>query len=140
MTFNPDLNKQAQEVIFSHKTKKTSHPSLNINNNSVQQVPFQKRLGVHLGGKLYFREYLQNMFKKINKTISLLRKQQNNLPRAPLVTIYKLFVRMYLDYGDILNDQTFNNSFHERLDSIQYNAALAIKGAIRGSSREKIYQ
>ena len=64
MTFNPDLNKQAQEVIFSHKTKKTSHPSLNINNNSVQQVPFQKRLGVHLGGKLYFREYLQNMFKK----------------------------------------------------------------------------
>ena len=78
--------------------------------------------------------------KKINKTISLLRKQQNNLPRAPLVTIYKLFVRMYLDYGDILNDQTFNNSFHERLESIQYNAALAIKGAIRGSSREKIYQ
>ena len=29
---------------------------------------------------------------------------------------------------------------HERLESIQYNAALAITGAIRGSSREKVYQ
>ena len=87
-----------------------------------------------------FREHLQNMFKKINKTISLLHKLQNNLPRAPLVTIYKLFVRSHLDYGDNLYDQTFNNSFHERLESIQYNAALALTGTISGSSREKLYQ
>ena len=97
-------------------------------------------MGVYLDGKLDFREHLQNMFKKINKTISLLRKLQNNLPRAPLITIYKSFVRPHLDYGDILYDQTFNNSFHERLESIQYNAALAITGAVRGSSREKLYQ
>ena len=32
----------------------------------------------------------------------------------------------HLDYGDILCDQTFNNSFHENLESIQYNAAVAI--------------
>ena len=87
-----------------------------------------------------FREHLQNMFNRINKTISLLRKLPNNFPRAPLLTIYKSFIRPHLDYGDILYDQTFNNSFHERLKSIQYNAALAITGAIRGSSREKLYQ
>ena len=73
--------------------------------------------------------------KKISKTISLLRKLQNNLPRAPLVTIYKSFVRPHLDYGDILYDQIFINSFHERLESIQYNAALEITGAIKGNSR-----
>ena len=134
--FNPDPNKDAREVIFSCKIKKTSHPPLNFNNNSVQQVKFQKHLGVYLVGKLDFPELLQNMFKKINKTISLLHKLQNNLPSAPLVT----FVRPHLDYGDILHDQTFNNSFHERLESIQYNAVLAITGAIRGSSREKLYQ
>ena len=104
MTFNPDPKKQAQEVIFSRKTKKTSHPPLNFNNNTVQQVQFQKHLGVYLDGKLDFREHVQNMFKKINKRISLLRKLQNNLPRAPLVTIYKSFVRPHLDYGDILYD------------------------------------
>ena len=80
------------------------------------------------------------MFKKINKAISLLRKLQNNLPRAPLVTIYKSFVRPHLDYRDILYDQTFNNSFHERLESIQYNAALAITGSTRDSPRENVYQ
>ena len=31
-----------------------------------------------------------------------------------------------VDYGDILYDQTFNNSFDERLESIQCNAALTI--------------
>ena len=42
--------------------------------------------------------------------------------------------------GDILYDQTFNLSFHQNLESIQYTACLAITGAIRGNSREKIYQ
>ena len=38
MTFNPDPNKKAQEVIFSRKTKKIPHPPLNFSNNSVQRV------------------------------------------------------------------------------------------------------
>ena len=32
MGFNPDPNKQAQEVIFSRKLNKPNHPSLNFNN------------------------------------------------------------------------------------------------------------
>ena len=64
MTINPDPKKQAQKVIFSRKTKKTSHPPLNFNNNTVQQVQFQKHLGVYLDGKLDFPEHLQNMLKK----------------------------------------------------------------------------
>ena len=77
---------------------------------------------------------------KVNKTIGLLRKLQNILPREPLLTIYKSFVRPHLDYGDVIYDQHYNNSFHQKLESIQYNAALAITGAIRGSSREKLDQ
>ena len=140
ITFNTDPNKQAQEVIFSRKIKKTSHPPLNFYNNSLKQIQFQKQLGVYLGSKLDFREHLQNIFKKVHKTISLLRKLQNNLPRAPLVTIYKFFIKPHLDCGNILYDQTLNNSFPEKLELIQYNAALAITGAIRGSSKEKFYQ
>ena len=130
MTFNPDPNKQAQEDIFSRKISKTSHSPLTFNNNSVKQVQFQKQLVAYLDSRLDFREHLQNMFNRINKTISLLRKLPNNFPRAPLLIIYKSFIRRHLDYGDILYDQTFNNSFHERLESIQYHAALAITGAI----------
>ena len=32
------------------------------------------------------------------------------------------------------------NSFYEKLESIQYKAALAITGAMQGTSRDKIYQ
>ena len=44
------------------------------------------------------------------------------------------FLRPHLDYGDVVFDQAFNNSFYQRLETIQYNAALAISGAIRGTS------
>ena len=58
--------------------------------------------------------------------LRLLRKLQNNVPRAPLLTTYKSFIRSNLDYGDLLYDQVFNNSFHERLELIQKNSAHAI--------------
>ena len=46
MSFNPDLNKQAQEVIFSRKLKKVCHPPLRFNNNNVSQASSQKYLGL----------------------------------------------------------------------------------------------
>ena len=102
MSFNPDPSKQAQEVIFSRKTQKTCHPSIYFNNKSVKQVPSQKNLGLILDNKLNFQEHLQNILNKVNKFIELLRKLQNILPREPLLTIYKSFVRPHLYYGDIL--------------------------------------
>ena len=70
---------------------------------------------------------------KVNKTIGLLRKLQNILPRSALLTIYKSFIRPHLDYGDIIYDQAYNASFHQKLELLQYNACLAITGAIRGT-------
>ena len=69
-----------------------------------------------------------------------MRKLQIVPPRITLATIYKTFVRPHLDYGNILYDQAFNNLFQDRLESIQYNVALAITGAIRATSRKKLYQ
>ena len=57
-----------------------------------------------------------------------------------MITICKAFVRPHLDYGDILYDQAHNKSFHQNLKKMQYNACIAITGAIRGTSKEKIYQ
>ena len=69
-----------------------------------------------------------------------MRKLRTILPRPNLLTIYKAFIRPHLDYGDSIYDQAYNDSFHQKLESIQYNAALAITGAIRGTSTEKLYQ
>ena len=72
--------------------------------------------------------------------MGLLRKLHNILPRLVLLTIYKNFTRPHLDYGDIIYDQAYNTSFHQKLELLQYNACLAITGAIRGTSREKLYE
>ena len=139
ITSNPDRSKQAQEI-KTKKSKKATRPPLLFNNNNVSQVNSQKHLWVILDVKLTFEEHLKNVFNKTNKTIRLLRKLSNLLLRQALVTIYKEFVRPHLDYGDVLCDKAFNNSFHAKIESIQYNARLAITGAIRTSSREKVYK
>ena len=59
--------------------------------------------------------------------------------RLVLITMYKALVGPHLDYGDIIYDEAYNETFHQKLESIQYNACLALSGAIRGSSREKLY-
>ena len=61
MTFNPDRSKQAQEIIFSRKLKKVTHPPLLFNNNSVSQVNSQTHLEVILVVKLTFEEHLKNV-------------------------------------------------------------------------------
>ena len=118
MSFNPDPNKQAQKVIFSRKLKKVCHPPLRFNNNNVSQASSQKHLGLTLDNRLTFDEHLTSVSNKISKTIGLLRKLQNILPRPALLTIYKCFIRPHLDYGDIIYDQAYNSSFHQKLESI----------------------
>ena len=140
MNFNPNPSKQAQEIIFSRKLQKTNHNQVYFNHNSVKQVPFQKHLAMYFDTKLNFQEHLNNILSQVNKTIGLLWKLQAFLPRRSLVTVYKAFIRPHLDYEYIIYDQTYNESFHQKMELIQYNAALAIAGAMRGTSREKLYQ
>ena len=85
MIFNSHATKQAQEVIFSRKIKKTTHPPLVFNNAIVSQTNSQKHLGVTLDLKLTLE--CLNVFKTVNTTIGLIRKLQNVLPRIYLVTI-----------------------------------------------------
>ena len=47
-------------------------------------------------------------------------------------------MRPYLVLRDIIFDQTFNDSFHQKIESVQFDAALAITRTIRGTSKEKL--
>ena len=62
------------------------------------------------------------------------------MPRKLLVTVYKYFIKPHLIYGDIIYDEAYSATFHRKLESIQYNAALAITVAIQVTSKEKLYQ
>ena len=63
-----------------------------------------------------------------------------NLSRNSLLTIYKTFVRPILDYADIIYDKPVAESFKDKLERVQYNAALVITGTVKGTSRDRIYR
>ena len=76
MSFNPDINKQAQEAIFSRKLQKSNHLSLTFNGTSVTQFEIQRHFEMFMDLKLDFKEHIQKVPNKVIKTIGLLRKLQ----------------------------------------------------------------
>ena len=53
-------------------------------------------------------EHLQNVLKKVSRTIDFLRNLQNNLPRFSLVIIYKSLIRQHLDMEIFYATQRFS--------------------------------
>ena len=140
MIFNPDASKQAQEIVFSRKANASNHATVYFNNVPVIRDNIQKHLGLFLDSKLSFFDHINEKIKKATKGVNVIRKMNLLLPRSSLLTIYKSFVRPHLDYGDVIYDQPNNSRLSDKIESVQYNAALAITGAIRGTSKEKLYQ
>ena len=86
-----------------------------FNNIPVSSTSVHKHLVMLLDDKLSYEHHLKSVLNKVKKT-------------------------MATDYGDIVYGRAFNESFHKYLEFIQYNAAIAITGAIRGTSSEKRFQ
>ena len=131
MSLNPDVSKQAQEVIVSKRTQKLFHPTALVGNTPVQCSTIQKHAGVYLDEKLNFNSHITEKTGKANKGIGVIKKLFKSLPIMVLLTIYKSFVRSHLDYGEIVYDRPNSESFISKHKQIQYNAALAIIRAIK---------
>ena len=95
MKFNPNHTKQAQEIIFSRKKTVSIHPVVYFNIARVRFTTTHKHLGMILVSRLSYKNYLQSVFSRVNKTIGLSTKRQSTLPRKSLVTIYKSFIRSH---------------------------------------------
>ena len=81
---------------------KSSQPSGYFNNIPANSTSVHKHLGMLVDDKLSYEHYLKFVLNKIKKTIGLLRKFQQILPKQSLITIYKSFIRPQLDYDDIV--------------------------------------
>ena len=119
MSFNPDLSKQAKEVIFSRKASRIDNPVVTFNNSPVARIPCQKHLGLYLDERLNFSHYIKEKISKACKGIGAIRKLHYILPRHSRLTIYKSFIRPHLDYGDTIYDQPNSN----KLEAVLNNAA-----------------
>ena len=123
MVFNPDITKQAIEIIFSCKNKKTDHPELAFNGIPIAREPFTKHLGVYLDSGLNFVKHIKEQVVKAMKVLSLLKYVDRNV----LDLSYKMYVRPHLDYGDVIyHNQRID--VMNLIERVQYKAALIVSG------------
>ena len=73
MVFNPNITKQAIEVIFSDKKKKPEHPSLELNGVPVARHHHTKHFGIYLHSGLNFSKHVSEAILKAQKGVSLLK-------------------------------------------------------------------
>ena len=125
---------------FSRKSNASNltYPSVKLNNINITRCFHQKHLGIVLDSKSNFNIHFAQKIKKCNKLIGLMKRLSINLPRDALLTIYQLFIRPHLDYGDVLYDNPNNENFQSKSEKVQYRACLAIIGTIKGTSRETL--
>ena len=139
MKFNPDITKQAIEVIFSCKTTtKPDHPPISFNNIPVSRESSANHLGIILDEKLKFRKHVDEKVKTANKGLGILRYLKKYANRKVLDKMYKMYVRPHLEYGDVVfHGQTKESC--DRIESVQYRAALIVSGCWKGTNRIKLY-
>ena len=89
------------------------------------------------------QSHIKEASQKARRGIGIIKFLSKYVSRDVLDQIYKLYVRPHLDYGDIVYhkyDPQMHLNFTQRLERTQYCAALAVTGAWRGTSRERLYQ
>ena len=152
MVFNPDLTKQAVEVLFSKKRKPTQLDELSFNNIPVKKVSETKHLGMILDSKLKFTTHIEEKIKKARQELGVMKWIKKWVTIETLEQYYKSWVRPHLEYGDLVYDRANRegkNAFSDRrsnednsvhIESIQFQAATICTGAWRTSSIEKVYE
>ena len=130
------------------KYNRSNHPQLTFNGSTVATVTEQKHLGLTLAPGLSFEKHLSEKIIKAKKNIGIFKHLSKFLPLRTLDQMYKTLVRSHLDYCDVIyhvpsitHPPTLGRTLSsqmEKVENIQYQAALAITGAWQGSSRSKI--
>ena len=143
MQFDPDINERAIQVIFSQKKDTVVHPPIFLNGPEVAIKLEHKHLCMIPDSKLNFHSHIREAIIKARRSMGIIRFLSIYVSRDVLDQIYKLYVRLHLDYGDIIYhkyDPEFKLDFAKKLESTQYSAALAVSGAWHGTNTDKLYE
>ena len=79
-------------------------------------------LGVVLDKHLNFHEHIAKKIKICNKLIGTIKHLSFHLTRKSLLTIYKSFDRLHLDYSDMIYDNPENETLINKIEKVQYQA------------------
>ena len=148
MSFTSDPHKQAFELVLSTKRHEIDHPMIFFDDIPVEKVDEHIHLGVILDRKLSLSDHVDAAIYKARRGVGLLKHLSRYLPRHTLNELYKLLVRLFPDYGDVIyhipikvcefSQNTITPRLMGKLESVQYSAALVVTGTWWGTSRDKL--
>ena len=120
---NPDKTKHAAQVIFSQKRTEPIYPPSYFNENQAIIKQEQKHLGFILDSGLTFHSHVREKIISARRGIGVIRFLSKYVSMDVLEQMYKLYVRLHLDYEDIIYhkfDPEFALEFTRKLESIYF--------------------
>ena len=139
-----------QKKYSFHTNKKNKSPTNLFNHTEVKSAQHHKYLGLILDSKLSFVKHINEKIAIARKGIGVIKHLAPYLPLKSRNQIYKMHVRPHLDYCDIIFhkpaihsefDSSLTLNFQmNALERTQYQAALAVSGAWKGTNSYKIYE
>ena len=85
-------------MIFSKRNKNINSIYLNINNNVIEHVHQFNFLVLHLNSKLTWNTHIEEISKKISRTIGVLKKLQLTVLKNILLSIYNALILPQINY------------------------------------------
>jgi hypothetical protein len=96
-----------------------------------------KHLGIILDDRLTFNQHCQDLVSKIQKLINPIKFLSKLINSTHLEVLYNAFILPHFDYGDIVYNCS-GAGVLLKLDQLQYQIALLISGAMKGSNKVKV--
>ena len=127
VTFNPS---KTESLLLSRKHNSPRHPEITMNQQPIAEVNSHKHLGITLNGECSWHEHLSELKSKAWQRINIMRKLKFILDRQSLQAIYFSFIRLLLEYADVVWDNCTQHEANE-LEKIQTKAARIVTGATR---------
>ena len=137
---NFSLSQEKSTVVFFTRRRIQQNNSIVLNNSNIPCSKSFKYLGIVLDQKLNWREHIDLVTNKAEKSLNILkltcRKTFGSNPRVA-TTFYRAYTRSIMDYGSILYGSA-SNSHLEKVDKVQYKALRLVHGAIKSTPIESL--
>ena len=134
VTFNPT---KTETLLISRKINKPVHPPPFMLKQQINEVEYHKYLGVFFSSDCSWYKHIDYIKEKAWTRINIMRKLKYDLEIKPLETIYIVFIRLILEYADVLWDNC-TQAEKQELKKIQLKSARIATGATRFVSIQKL--
>ena len=125
-------------ILYSRKRSPSVLQGLIFDNTPIDIVDQVTHLGIIFDSKLTWKYHIEHITSKANDSLYSIHLLKFKVSCIHLLTYYKSFIRPIFEYGITVWGNCGITKLLE-LDKIQYQAMRSITGAMKGSSKVKLF-